>query len=1055
MEWAGQVTSRDATCCRWAALVRWLVLPHSVIRSASFEARARQRRGYFIFRSKMDLRRLNFFLLLLANAVFASLQSKQQVLLDMRSSGGELGWLTLPYENGWEIVQTVVNSSLFYTYSVCNIESNEQDNWLRTTFIQRRPGTTRVSVELRFIVRDCNSFGGSSVSCKETFNFFIYETDADVGTNFRKGQFRKLATIAPDEVTRDQTLLVNTETRTVGPLSRKGFYLAFQDMGACVGLLSVRVYYKTCPATVQSLASFPETVADAWREVEGACVENAVSQATPRIYCTAEGEWVVPVGQCQCLAGYETTGEACQECKPGYFKASVSASLCLPCPANTKPSLVGATRCECEDGFFRSPSDTPTSPCSAPPSAPRELTATTLSADGRLQLAWSPPLITGGRADLTYSVLCELCDSVSCAPCGEKVRFEPGPADLRDAAVVVCDLDSHLNYTFTVETHSGVSQYGVARPTATITTALDYTDPPKVTLIHLDDRGPTSLSLSWTLSRRPPAHISHRYELMYRRKDGDGERDVTTYTVLILDKSSVHINDLTPDTTYLFRVQPLGPEGIAGSYSTEYEFHTPPIAESQIQSPSTMVMGAVAGVAVVLLIVVAVLLLRKRRLRSRRRGGPEDPYFSSDQLKPLKTYVDPHMYEDPNIAIQKFVTEIDPNAIGKQKVIGVGECLDRLAVGVEIETTSGGDAVSCSVRPPGEFGEVFRGVMKSPSRGEVAVAIKTLKPGYSEKQRQDFLSEASIMGQFSHPNIIRLEGVVTKFKHAMIVTEYMENGALDLYLKDRDGEIPAYQLGGMLRGIAAGMKYLSDMNYVHRDLAARNVLVNSDLECKVSDFGLSRVLEDDAEGTYTTKGGKIPIRWTAPEAIAYRKFTSASDVWSYGIVMWEVMAFGERPYWDMSNHEVMKAINEAFRLPAPMDCPSAIYQLMLQCWQHDRSKRPRFSDIVNILDKLLQSPESLSTIADFDPRVSIRLPSTSGCDGTMFRSVPEWLESIKMSQYNESFARAGVSTMEQVLALRPEDIRNIGVRLPGHMKRIVYSILGLKDECSSLSVFAV
>lgn len=137
----------------------------------------------------------------------------------------------------------------------------------------------------------------------------------------------------------------------------------------------------------------------------------------------------------------------------------------------------------------------------------------------------------------------------------------------------------------------------------------------------------------------------------------------------------------------------------------------------------------------------------------------------------------------------------------------------------------------------------------------------------------------------------------------------------------------------MLRGIAAGMKYLSDMSYVHRDLAARNILVNNTLECKVSDFGLSRVLEDDPEGTYTTsvsrgrsvltghpmrrclqrvyifwllllQGGKIPIRWTAPEAIAYRKFTSASDVWSFGIVMWEVMAFGERPYWDMSNHEV-------------------------------------------------------------------------------------------------------------------------------------------------------
>ncbi|KAK5934110.1 hypothetical protein CgunFtcFv8_014533 [Champsocephalus gunnari] len=979
----------------------------------------------------MELCRVYLFLFLFFHHVFISLQSKEQVLLDMRASGSELGWLTLPYENGWEIVQTVVNGSLFYTYSVCSVDSTEQDNWLRTTFIQRRPGATRVSVELRFIVRDCNTFDGASVACKETFNLFISEADADVGTNFRKGQFRKVATIAPDEVTRGRVLKVNMETRAMGPLSRKGFYLAFQDMGACVALLSVRVYYKTCPATVQSLADFPETVADSLREVEGACVENAFSPATPRIYCTAEGEWVVPVGQCQCLAGYETTGESCQECKPGYFKPSVSGELCQVCPENTKPSAAGATDCQCEEGFFRSPSDPPTSPCSAPPSAPRDLTSTTLSAEGRLHLSWSLPLVTGGRRDLTYSVECKHCEGSVCVPCGEKIRFETGPTDLQDTEVVISDLDSHLNYTFIVETHSGVSQFGMERPIASITTALDYNDPPKVTLIHLDDRSPTSLSLSWTLSRRAPAHINHRYELMYRRKDDEGERDVTTYTVLILEKSSVLISDLTPDTTYMFRVQALRPgpqssEGNPGSYSVEHEFPTLPLAESLTQNSSTMVMGAVVGVAVILLVVVAVLLLRKRRMNSRGRGGPEDPYFSTDQLKPLKTYVDPHMYEDPNIAIAKFVTEIDPSAISKQKVIGVGE-----------------------------FGEVFWGVMKTPGRGEVPVAIKTLKPGYSEKQRQDFLSEASIMGQFSHPNIIRLEGVVTKFKHLMIVTEYMENGALDTYLKDRDGEIHSYQLVGMLRGIAAGMKYLSDMNYVHRDLAARNCLVNSLLECKVSDFGLSRVLEDDAEGTYTTRGGKIPIRWTAPEAIAYRKFTSASDMWSFGIVMWEVMAFGERPYWDMSNHEVMKAINEAFRLPAPMDCPSAIYQLMLQCWQNDRSKRPRFTDAVTMLDKLLRCPESLKTIADFDPRVSIRLPSTSGCDGTTFRSVPEWLESIKMNQYNESFARAGITTMEQVLALRHEDIRNIGVRLPGHMKRIAYSILGLKDETSSLSVFAV
>ncbi|XP_030634662.1 ephrin type-A receptor 2a [Chanos chanos] len=992
----------------------------------------------------MDYRRVqlsSLFVYLFINQLFILITAKEHVLLDMKSSGAELGWLTWPNDGGWEIVQTVVNGSMLYTYSVCNVASEtEQDNWLRTTFIQRRPDVSRVSVELRFVVRACNTFGGTPPGCRETFGLYAYESDSDVGTSFRKGQFRKVATVAPDEVTANKgggrsDLQVNVETRSVGPLSMRGFYLAFQDVGACVALLSVKVYYTTCPATQRGLAAFPETVTGGpLTEVEGACVEKAVvvgqvphKASQPRMYCTASGEWILPVGQCQCQAGYQAVGETCQACDAGSFKTDVSAEPCQACPENTEPSGPGAVLCPCKEGFYRAPSDPPSTPCSAPPSPPLDLESTPQLVAGSVKLTWSPPQVTGGREDVTYNVLCERCAADECVLCGSRVRFDPGHTGLSEPSVTVSELEPHVNYTFTVEAHSGVSQYSQQRAAASITTVLHFTDPPKVTSLRLEERSTTSLSLSWEVDRRLLPSYSPRYELMYRKKEAQGELDITTYVVLVLEKNSVQINDLSPGTKYMFRVHTLTPEGHPSSHSAEHEYETLSVAESQTQNSSMVVMGALAGGGIMLLIVVVILLLHKRKLGLHSRQRSNINYFSCpEKLQPLKSYVDPHTYEDPCAAVLKFATEIHPNHVTKQKVIGAGE-----------------------------FGEVFRGLLKVPGRGEVAVAIKTLKPGYTEKQRQDFLSEASIMGQFSHQNIIRLEGVVTKFKHAMIITEYMENGALDSFLKDHDEEFSSYQLLGMLSGIAAGMKYLSDMNYVHRDLAARNILVNGNLECKVSDFGLSRVLEDFPEGTYTTTGGKIPIRWTAPEAIACRKFTSASDVWSFGIVMWEVMSYGERPYWEMSNQEVMKAINEAFRLPAPMGCPAAVYQLMLECWMQDRSKRPRFVDIVNRLDKLLKNPETLKSIACVDPRVSIRLPSTSGSDGAPFKSVDEWLDSMKMGQYRETFSHAGITTMEQVLRLNTEDIKNIGVRLPGHQRRIAYSILGMQEPTGPLDVFAV
>ncbi|CAL8312042.1 unnamed protein product [Gadus morhua 'NCC'] len=280
----------------------------------------------------------------------------------------------------------------------------------------------------------------------------------------------------------------------------------------------------------------------------------------------------------------------------------------------------------------------------------------------------------------------------------------------------------------------------------------------------------------------------------------------------------------------------------------------------------------------------------------------------------------------------------------------------------------------------------------------------------------------------------------------MIITEFMENGSLDTFLKKHDGQFTVIQLVGMLRGIASGMKYLSDMSYVHRDLAARNILVNSNLVCKVSDFGLSRVLEDDPEAAYTTRGGKIPIRWTAPEAIAYRKFTSASDVWSYGIVMWEVVSYGERPYWEMSNQDVIKAIEEGYRLPAPMDCPVVLHQLMLDCWEKGRSERPKFGQIVTTLDKLIRNPASLRELANSSGRQDPSTPEFS------VSTVDEWLEAIKMGQYKDNFSSSGYVTLDSVLYISVSELAKMGVGLAGHQKKILSSVQSLQTQGTHVQV---
>uniref|UniRef100_A0A674CKJ5 receptor protein-tyrosine kinase n=1 Tax=Salmo trutta TaxID=8032 RepID=A0A674CKJ5_SALTR len=917
------------------------------------------------------------------------------------------------------------NLNTIRTYQVCNVFEPSQNNWLLTTFIDRR-GAQRVYVEMRFTVRDCSSIPSVPGSCKETFNLYYYETDSVIattkGTSFwMEAPYLKVDTIAADESFSQvdfggRLMKVNTEVRSFGPLSRNGFYLAFQDYGACMSLLSVRVFHKKCPSVVQNFAIFPETMTGAESTslviARGTCIANSEEVDVPiKLYCNGDGEWMVPIGSCTCKAGFEPdNGNVCRACPQGTFKSTQGPGLCLQCPPNSRSTVEAATICGCRNGYYRGDMDLPEASCTSVPSGPRNVIS--IVNETSVILEWHPPRETGARDDVTYNIVCRKCraDRPLCSHCDDNVEYVPRQQGLTETRVFISNLWAHTPYAFEIHAINGVtnkSPYPAQHVSINITT--NQAAPSMVPIMHQVSSTMKSFTLSWPQPEQPNGIILD-YELRYYEK--------LNSTMVRSQTNTARVEGLRPSIMYVVQVRARTVAGF-GKYSSKQCFQTLTDDEykSELREQLPLIAGSAAAGVVFLVSLVAISIVC-----SRKRSYMKETIYS-DKLQHystgIKIYIDPFTYEDPNEAVREFAKEIDVSCVKIEEVIGAGE-----------------------------FGEVYKGRLKPAGKRELYVAIKTLKAGYVEKQRRDFLSEASIMGQFDHPNIIRLEGVVTKSRPVMIITEFMENGALDSFLRQNDGQFTVIQLVGMMRGIAAGMKYLAEMNYVHRDLAARNILVNSNLVCKVSDFGLSRYLQDDtSDPTYTSSlGGKIPVRWTAPEAIAYRKFTSASDVWSYGIVMWEVMSFGERPYWDMSNQDVINAIEQDYRLPPPMDCPTALHQLMLDCWQKDRNARPKFPDIVNTLDKMMRNPTSLKAVATITAVPSQPLLGRSIPDFTTFTSVEDWLGAIKMGQYRDTFLGSGFTSLPLVAQITSEDLLRIGVTLAGHQKKILSSVQSMRDQ---------
>ncbi|NWT53804.1 MERTK kinase, partial [Erythrocercus mccallii] len=274
----------------------------------------------------------------------------------------------------------------------------------------------------------------------------------------------------------------------------------------------------------------------------------------------------------------------------------------------------------------------------------------------------------------------------------------------------------------------------------------------------------------------------------------------------------------------------------------------------------------------------------------------------------------------------------------------------------------------------GEFGSVMEGRLSQPEGPPQKVAVKTMKlDNFSQREIEEFLSEAACMKDFDHPNVIKLLGVCIELSSMqvpkpMVILPFMKYGDLHSFLLRSRLEmapqfVPLQTLVKFMVDIALGMEYLSSRNFLHRDLAARNCMLRDDMTVCVADFGLSKKIYS---GDYYRQGriAKMPVKWIALESLADRVYTTKSDVWAFGVTMWEIATRGMTPYPGVQNHEIYEYLFHGQRLKKPEDCVDELYEIMSECWRADPATRPTFSQLKVQLEKLLENLPSVRAQGD-------------------------------------------------------------------------------------------
>ncbi|EDQ85046.1 uncharacterized protein MONBRDRAFT_29704 [Monosiga brevicollis MX1] len=337
-------------------------------------------------------------------------------------------------------------------------------------------------------------------------------------------------------------------------------------------------------------------------------------------------------------------------------------------------------------------------------------------------------------------------------------------------------------------------------------------------------------------------------------------------------------------------------EGVAGAGANA--------AQSAASGTSSVIVGAASG-AGALIIILAIIVLYAMRSRANQAAD----------FHALKARLE----QDSNMQLSK-----EPRELNREWLIVLSEL------------------------GQGAFGIVYEASLSEPKAPEIQVAAKSLRKDALDNEREELLEEALVMAQMEHANVVGLIGVITKGRPIYVVLEHMRNGSLKDYVKNKTCT-PAQQVAWS-RQVASGMAHIHSLGFIHRDLAARNVLLSASLTAKVADFGLARESTDDAY--YRSRGGNVPVRWTAPESLNQNLFSEKSDVWAFGVLMYEVYTKAAMPYTGWNNQRVWIEVTNGYRLECPPDCPSDVYKVMYACWALTREDRPTFSELEQRLGEI-------------------------------------------------------------------------------------------------------